>query len=262
VTRMLSNRPEWYFPLAPIFALGLLSFATWLWFALKPESKAQVRSPLLQLAMVYRWISLVMSVWWVCEYINERERIWVFALVGCAVFLFAGARRSREAMLFGAAFTLSGLTTLWLTFSRDLSVYFPNFLAVLALLGQQQIARRSPERYEIPNGVQSAAIIVAGLTLWRLLSDWVLLGAGGFYLTASWSALAFALFGCGVVLREKMYRWVGLAILAAALGRVVVIDVWTLRTIHRVLSFMALGIVLIVLGFIYIKYEERIRRWL
>jgi uncharacterized membrane protein len=55
---------------------------------------------------------------------------------------------------------------------------------------------------------------------------------------------------------------VGLAILAAALGRVVVIDVWTLRTIHRVLSFMALGIVLIVLGFIYIKYEERIRRWL
>jgi uncharacterized membrane protein len=103
---------------------------------------------------------------------------------------------------------------------------------------------------------------VGGVTLWRLVSDWVLLGPGGFYLTASWSALAFLLFGCGVVLREKMYRWAGLGILAAALGRVIVIDVWTLEKIYRVLSFMALGIVLLVLGFIYNKYQEKIRQWL
>ena len=262
VTRMMSNRPEWYFPLAPIAALGLLSFATWQWFALKAESKPQVRDPLLQLAMIYRWVALVMSLWWICEYIHERERVWVFALVGVLVFVFAGWRRSREAGLFGAAFTLAGLTTLWLTFSREMLVYLPNFLAVLALLGQQQIARRLPERYALPRGVQSATIILGSATLWRLVSDWVLLGPGGFYLTASWSVLAFALFGCGVGLREKMYRWAGLGILAAALGRVIVIDVWTLEKIYRVLSFMALGIVLLVLGFIYNKYQEKIRQWL
>src|SRR5438552_166387 len=149
VTRMLSNRPEWYSPLAPIAALGLLSFATWQWFALKAESNPSVRDPLLQLAMIYRWVALVMSLWWVCEYIHERERVWVFVL-----------------------------------------------------------------------------------------------------------------FGCGVVSREKMYRWAGLGILAAALGRVIVIDVWTLDRIYRVLSFMALGIVLLVLGFIYNKYQEKIRQWL
>jgi len=90
----------------------------------------------------------------------------------------------------------------------------------------------------------------------------VLLGPGGLYLTASWSVLAFLLFGSGVVLREKMYRWAGLGLLAAALGRVIVIDVWTLDRIYRVLSFMALGIVLLVLGFIYNKYQEKIRQWL
>ena len=37
----------------------------------------------------------------------------------------------------------------------------------------------------------------------------------------------------------------------AALGRVLVFDVWQLERIPRVLSFMALGIVLVVLGFIY-----------
>jgi uncharacterized membrane protein len=74
--------------------------------------------------------------------------------------------------------------------------------------------------------------------------------------------LALVLFVCGMALRERMYRWVGLAILASALGRVVIFDVWKLETIFRVLSFFALGLVLIVLGFIYNKYQEKIRQWL
>jgi uncharacterized membrane protein len=53
-----------------------------------------------------------------------------------------------------------------------------------------------------------------------------------------------------------------LGILACALGRVVVFDVWKLETIYRILSFMALGIVLLVLGFIYSKYQEKIKEWL
>jgi uncharacterized membrane protein len=38
--------------------------------------------------------------------------------------------------------------------------------------------------------------------------------------------------------------------------------VWTLETFYRVLSFMALGVVLVALGFIYNKYQEKIREWL
>jgi uncharacterized membrane protein len=65
-----------------------------------------------------------------------------------------------------------------------------------------------------------------------------------------------------MVLRERMYRWLGLAVLACALGRVVIFDVWKLETIYRILSFMALGIVLLVLGFVYTKYQEKIKEWL
>jgi len=43
---------------------------------------------------------------------------------------------------------------------------------------------------------------------------------------------------------------------------VVIIDVWKLETIYRILSFAALGVVLLVLGFIYNKYQEKIRAWL
>ena len=56
--------------------------------------------------------------------------------------------------------------------------------------------------------------------------------------------------------------WSGLAILTCALGRVVIVDVWRLETVYRILSFAALGVVLLVLGFIYNKYQEKLRQWL
>jgi uncharacterized membrane protein len=40
------------------------------------------------------------------------------------------------------------------------------------------------------------------------------------------------------------------------------VDVWRLETLHRILSFLVLGIVLLVLGFVYNKYADRIRRLL
>ena len=64
--------------------------------------------------MVYRWVALVMSIWWVCAYIPERERIWLLALLGLGVFLWAGWQRNREALLFSAAFTLVALILFWL----------------------------------------------------------------------------------------------------------------------------------------------------
>jgi hypothetical protein len=260
--QLLHSKPGWHVALAPMAALGALSFSTWLWFARKPDSRAQVRDPLLQLAMIYRWVALLMAIWWVCEYIPDRERIWVFVLIGLAVFLLAGWRRSREALVFGAAFTLCGLLAVWLPSQRGVLVYAPTLVALLAFFAQQQIARRRPERYALEETVHNGMIVVGCLCVWRFVSCGILEMAEKDYLTATWSALALVMFGCGLGLRERIYRWAGLAVLATALGRVVVFDVWKLETIYRVLSFMALGIVLLVLGFFYNRYQEKIRQWL
>ncbi len=105
-------------------------------------------------------------------------------------------------------------------------------------------------------------MFLGGFSLWLLLTRWIWLSVDKSYLTAGWSGLALVLFTCGIVLRERVYRWLGLGILACALGRVFLFDVWKLHTLYRILSFMALGIVLLVLGFIYNKYEEKIKEWL
>jgi hypothetical protein len=248
--------------IAPIAALGMLSLAAVLWFIQKPDADARVREPLLKLAMAYRWVALAMSLWWVMEYIADREQIWTLMLIGLAVFAFAGWRRSREAQLFGAAFSGLAVVLLWVRAREPGYVYLPNALAILTLLAQQQAAQRLPARYGLDARAHSAVILIGGLTLWRFVSCWIMKHGEGFYLTASWSALALVLFACGMALRERMYRWLGLTVLAGALGRVVVFDVWKLETVYRILSFMALGIVLLVLGFIYNKYQEKIRQWL
>lgn len=262
VLQLARSKPEWSFALAPLAVLGILSWATVRWFERRPGAEARIREPLLEIARVYRWVALVMAITWICEYIPERERIWVLALLGLSIFLWAGYKRNGEALLFSAPFTLTALVLFWLPLLENPTVYWADLIAIVTLLGQRQIARRLPERYKMPAEVHASLIIVGGLSLWLFVSRWVLEQASGFYLTASWSLLALGLFTCGIVLRERVYRWLGLGILACALGRVLLFDVWKLETLYRILSFMALGIVLLVLGFIYNKYQEKIREWL
>ena len=138
-----------------------------------------------------------------------------------------------------------------------------NLLPMILVFILQRIVRKHPDIAEVPDTAHTAAILTSGLSLWLFLSRWVVQASGGkFFLTASWAVLALVVFAMGFALRERVYRWLGLAVLAGALGRVVVLDVWQLALAYRVLSFMALGIALIVLGYIYNRWQDKIREWL
>lgn len=102
---------------------------------------------------------------------------------------------------------------------------------------------------------------VAGVSLWvtRGAQD---LSGGSFLLSVTWGLLALGFVGLGVALGESTYRRGGLALLGLAIARVVFVDVWELSTPYRILSFLVLGVVLLVLGFAYNRWEDRIRRWL
>lgn len=64
------------------------------------------------------------------------------------------------------------------------------------------------------------------------------------------------------LVQEFIWQQIGLGVLTAAVGRVVLVDVWKQETIFRVLTFMTLGVALLVIGFVYNKYQETIRKWL
>lgn len=264
IRQLLDGKPEWYLPLAPIATFCLLSFCAIKWFEARPDAGKGVREPVLQIGQAYRIVALAMSLWWVHKYVPARELCWTLTLIGAALFAIAGWRRNTELLIFGAVFTLTGVARCWYPMDGAERVYLPNVAALLVLLAQQRFARRLPERYRVPSETHAVAIILGGVSLWFLLSRWIIDRPGEFYLTltAGWAVLALLLFVVGMAWRERMYRWLGLTILAGALGRVVFIEVWKLKTIYIILSLMALGIVLLVLGFIYNKYQEKIREWL
>jgi hypothetical protein len=254
------EKPEWFFPLAPVAVLGLLSLATIGWFARRPDSDTAVRDSLLKIALVYRWTALAMSLCWLWQYVPDRQHVSVFMAVAIGVFALAVWQRNREALLGAVVYAAVSLATLWLREDLEMDVYWANLLSLLALLAMQQILRRAAGRFALDEKIHGAIIFIAGVSLWRFLSCWVT--TSGIFLTMSWAGFAVLVFAAGMVLRERFHRWLGLGVLAAAVGRVVLVDVWKQETIWRVVTFMALGVALLVVGFIYNKYQDTIRKWL
>jgi uncharacterized membrane protein len=177
-----------------------------------------------------------------------------------AVFALAVWRSSREALVAVAVYASASLTMLWLRENLEMDVWWPNLLSLFAIFVMQQILRRTAAKLPLAERIHGAMVFIAGISLWRFLSCWV--PTSGLFLTMTWAGFAVLVFAAGMFLRERFLRWFGLGVLAASVGRVVLVDVWKQETIYRVLTFMALGVALLVVGFVYNKYQDAIRKWL
>ncbi|NJK93398.1 MAG: DUF2339 domain-containing protein [Blastochloris sp.] len=105
-------------------------------------------------------------------------------------------------------------------------------------------------------------MVLAVLTLWCWVSRWA--GQSGLELNQSvvWSLLALLIFVGGLFSRERVYRLAGLGILAVTLGRIVFVDLWQFGTLSRIASLLVAGLVLGVLGYIYNRYGDWLRKYL
>jgi uncharacterized membrane protein len=261
VRQLLAGKPDWYFALMPMIVLTSLVWVISEFFIDRLPKESQQTIP--QVSFVYLGMAVIMSLWWVHEYIPTREQIWVYGLVGTLIFLASGWKRNAVVAAFGGVYLVTALAGLAIVYlGQTPEIYIPNLLFIVVLLGLQQLARRLPDRFLIAADCKTAMIVAGVLALWLVASRWVNEVSGSdSYMTATWAGLALIVIATGFALRERMYRWIGLAILACALGRVV-IDVWKLEIIFRILSLLALGVVLSALGFVYNKYQEKIREWL
>ncbi len=78
----------------------------------------------------------------------------------------------------------------------------------------------------------------------------------------SWGLYAVLLFAVGLVFTDKLFRRFGLFYLLIAVIHILTVDVMKLDTLGRILSFIVLGGVLLLLGFLYNQYQEKIRKYL
>lgn len=105
-----------------------------------------------------------------------------------------------------------------------------------------------------------ACFTAATVTLW---TTQMLVWRGGWDGTvALWSALGLLTVSAGLWQRLRGLRLTGLLLLMLALGKLFALDVWDYTAFTRVVSFIALGIVLILLGLFYNHFASTLKKWL
>ncbi|MBI1320673.1 MAG: DUF2339 domain-containing protein [Candidatus Hydrogenedens sp.] len=112
------------------------------------------------------------------------------------------------------------------------------------LAGRDDLAMVQPILVAIPS-----VVLVCALEREPVLAS--------YYLTIAWTAAAAGLMGLSLITRERYYRYAGLVLFALALCRVALIDTRELEGLYRVGAVMFLGVVLLGVGYGYIKARER-----
>lgn len=97
------------------------------------------------------------------------------------------------------------------------------------------------------------ALGVLGLLFWIMVER---RDAWAPYATVLWAAVAMAIFALGLFARERAYRLTGLAGLALCVPRMFFVDLDS--TLHRIVAFVALGLLLLWVGFSYHRFRHLI----
>ena len=85
--------------------------------------------------------------------------------------------------------------------------------------------------------------------------------SGGLF-TVALGFEGLALLSAGFALRERILRMQGLALLLTCILKLFVYDLRSLETMYRILSFIALGLIMLCVSWIYTRFREHVQRLL
>jgi uncharacterized membrane protein len=164
--------------------------------------------------------------------LNAAFGTWLFVIVALALArrLARSVGDDEIAWLDGACALLFGPLTLLLLFgllSHEASAYFGHASRAAAELGDRAGALRAERQ-------------------------------GGLALSVLWTLFATALLSAGLLLRSLPLFYSSYALFAATAAKVVLVDVATLPTLYRMLSFLALGALLLAGAWLNLRFRERL----
>jgi uncharacterized membrane protein len=80
--------------------------------------------------------------------------------------------------------------------------------------------------------------------------------------TLSWGIEGVAVFLLALQLGERSFRLTGLGLLLLCVGKIVLVDVWRLNPQDRYITFIVLGVALLLVSFLYTRNREALRQYL
>ena len=144
------------------------------------------------------------------------------------------------------------------------SIQIISALVVIGFLYAFSLAVREPLKHskktmaDVEDAVRMALSVAATLSLASLIYVQV----RPTLVTVTWGAQAAVLLATGFPTRERLLRLSGLGVLMACIMRLFVFDLPQLEELARIISFVALGAVLLTVSWIYTRYRARIQKYL
>ncbi len=80
--------------------------------------------------------------------------------------------------------------------------------------------------------------------------------------TIGWGIESVAAFLFALIVGERSFRLAGLGLLLVCVAKIVVLDVWRQERSDRFITFIILGVALLLVSYLYTRYSEAIRRYL
>jgi len=177
-------------------------------------------------------------------------------LLAAGLFAFGWWRRLPDFRFQGYLMGIAGLIAVALRPS-DLSLSVAvaaNYWVSICALWSSPGRFADEERRSLRWSSSCAATICAAALLWRQVS--------GSMLTVAWGILGLALLGSGFPLRDRILRISGLVLLLACILKLFAWDLRHLETLPRIFSFIALGLILVGVSWVYTRFRERVSKYL
>lgn len=130
------------------------------------------------------------------------------------------------------------------------SSLLPAAVVVACLYGGQLMVESDVPRWGFLLG---AASLAAGVLDYKV---------SGSMLTVAWGLEGISLLAAGFPLNDRNQRLSGLALLTFCIGKLFFYDLRHLETLPRIISFIALGLILVVVSWIYSRFRERVQKYL
>jgi len=212
------------------------------------------------IARGYRLAALAMLGAWAFVHVEPAWRVVFYGGCGAGLVVLGALTANAERRTSGAIYGAVALVFFWLRAGS--AVAWPELLGIVAVPASLRLGQRlCGETPLLPAG-RDALVGAAMASLWLWVTRWMFHHGHGDQLTVAWALLALIIFAAGLALRERIYRLGGFGVLALAVGRLFVVDVWRFDTLPRIVSFLVLGVVLLLLSFVYNRFAEALRRWL
>jgi hypothetical protein len=242
----------WWAAAVPVMVVFATARAAHEWLRLFPEIPESRREALRLLACGYQLVALAALVRWVFGVVPALDQIAAFLFLGMLILSMNVRRPSTFGVRCSFVLTAIGM---WLYLDNLAAQAHAmatclNGLAMLLFLAQTALLRHEGKRKSLVTPLESWVLILFSVgTSWIFVSAWVWTRLSPGHLTMGWALYALFLFLFGLLVRESRLRWCGMAVVVAAILRVLCCDMWSLSSGYRVLTFIVLALITLGIGY-------------